>query len=309
MDYEKEQEARVVWYYYVEKLTQKDISEVLNISRMRVLRLLDKAEKDNLIRFTIQDKYRGRLNIEKKLKEIYKLEDVFVIPEVSDDQSKMNSSLAHAAAMYIENHFEQNSVINIGYGDSVSRTVKELSANLDVKRTFVSLTGGVSLYLVNSNINPGSAQLYLIPTPLITSTEEMLEAIKNEKAVINISRMHDEAACTIVGIGSMSDNATVVKTGILSANDFNYLKMKGAIGDILAHFLNDKGEVIQEELEKRIISCSLEKLKDLKNVIAVAGGKSKHEAIKGALASGCINILITDESTAQQLVSDFSEND
>jgi DNA-binding transcriptional regulator LsrR (DeoR family) len=137
----------------------------------------------------------------------------------------------------------------------------------------------------------------------------MLEAIKNEKAVIAISRMHDEAACTIVGIGGMSENATVVQTGILSNSDFNYLRMKGAIGDILAHFLDKNGKVIQAEQEKRLISCSLEKLKKLQNVIAVAGGKNKHEAIKGALANGCINILITDESTAQQLVSDFSKKD
>jgi DNA-binding transcriptional regulator LsrR (DeoR family) len=91
---------------------------------------------------------------------------------------------------------------------------------------------------------------------------------------------------------------------VLSANDFLYLKMRGAVGDILCHFIDKQGNVIAVPLEDRLVSASLETLKSLPNVIGVAAGKDKREAIKGALSLGYMDILITNEDTARWLVDD-----
>ena len=45
--------AKIAWYYYIQKKTQKEIAELLNISRMRVIRLLEKAEQENLVQIHI----------------------------------------------------------------------------------------------------------------------------------------------------------------------------------------------------------------------------------------------------------------
>ena len=43
MDYEEALMAKAAWYYYFENLTQQQISDRIGISRLRVVRLLEKA--------------------------------------------------------------------------------------------------------------------------------------------------------------------------------------------------------------------------------------------------------------------------
>ena len=45
-DWEKELIVRTAWYYYIRKKTQKEIADMLSVSRMRVIRLLEKAEQE-----------------------------------------------------------------------------------------------------------------------------------------------------------------------------------------------------------------------------------------------------------------------
>lgn len=147
-----------------------------------------------------------------------------------------------------------------------------------------------------------NAKLYLIPSPLLVSSSEVVEAIKNEASVKDIARMAQLSSLSVIGIGSVSENATTLKSGILSNNDLFYLKMKGAIGDILCHFIDKDGNLIDSTIESRLITTLLDTLRSLKNVIGAAAGEDKVEAIKAVLHGGYIDILITDEDTACKLL-------
>ena len=50
------------------------------------------------------------------------------------------------------------------------------------------------------------------------------------------------------------------------------------------------------------MSTDLDKLRQLKNVVGVAGGKDKVTAIKAVLNGGYLNVLITDSDTAAELL-------
>ena len=114
--------------------------------------------------------------------------------------------------------------------------------------------------------------------------------------MIPLSRMR------VIGIGSMSREATILKNGVLNENDFTILKLQGAVGDLLSHFVDREGKLISVEQDRQLMSISLEDLRMLENVIGVAGGLSKVDAILAALRGGYVDILITDEETAQALL-------
>ena len=109
------------------------------------------------------------------------------------------------------------------------------------------------------------------------------------------------ASMTIIGIGGMDDSATIVKSSILNPSDFRLLAMKGAVGDVICHFIDKDGNLVDTEVDSRLVSVPLNTLKELDNVIGVAAGKHKLSAIHAALTGGYIDILITDEDTAAQL--------
>ncbi|GHV94365.1 deoxyribonucleoside regulator [Spirochaetia bacterium] len=303
MDFEEELMVKAAWHYFLEKKTQQQISGLLGISRMRVIRLLDKAEQTGVIKFTMREDNIRRMKLEKQLIEVYGLKDSFIIPTSQDATvAEINDAIADAAAMYISSRIRPDAIINIGYGDTTGKTLNNLAKNVETPISCISLTGGVSIYLPNARSNVFNARLFLIPAPLVVSSKEMVGAITEEHSVREIVRMVSLASFTIIGIGGMNDEATILKSGVLSKNDFLYLKMHGAVGDILCHFIDRQGNVVVTPLEDRLVTTPLEALKSLSNVIGIAAGKDKREAIKGALALGSIDILISNEDTAQWLI-------
>jgi len=75
-----------------------------------------------------------------------------------------------------------------------------------------------------------------------------------------------------------------------------------AVRDILRQFFNIQGEKIDSEIHQRNVAFPLEELWKMKNVISVAGGKSKVPSILGALWGRFIKILINDEETVKFLL-------
>lgn len=307
MDYEETLIVKTAWYYYVENMTQQKISEKLGISRMRVIKLLEKARQNGVIQFKLRQDSAQRMRIEQQLAEQWNLKDAFIVP-TPPDSGLLNETVALAGAMYIADRLPENAFINMGYGDTPSRILNHLATRTESPISVVSLTGGVSYYLPNAQSNVFNAKLFLIPAPLLVSSKEMNEALRSEPSVQEISRMVRLASMTVVGIGGMSDDATILKNGILSKNDFLYLSMQGAVGDILSHFINKDGQPVHTGVEERLLSTSLENLRDMDNVVGVAAGASKLEAIRAVLTGGYLDVLVTDEETAVQLI-DTTDND
>lgn len=304
MNYDDMLMIKAAWYYYLEEMTQQEISNQLGISRMRVIKLLEKARQTGAIQFRIREDSTQRMEVEQKLREKYGLKDVFVIPSVPEDTSERhgNENIAKAAAAYINDRVTDNFVINMGYGDTPSRVISHLSVMSDRTISCVSLTGGVNYYLPYTKFNMEHAKLYLMPTPLLVSTKEMADALYLEHSVREIHRMIPLAAMTVVGIGAMDDDATIITSGILSKNDFTYLKMQGAVGDLLSHFIDKDGNPVGSPVDERFMSTDLSLLKEMDNVIGVASGSNKVHAIQAALNGAYLDVLITDENTANQLI-------
>lgn len=299
MNYEEILMIKIAWYYYMENMTQQKISDKLSISRIRVIKLLEKARQSGIIQFKMRADGTRHIAVENALIEKYGLNDVLVAPSETENT---NETIAKAAAMYISDRVTPNCFINIGYGDTISRTLNNLVSSTEVTINLVSLTGGVSYYLTNTNSNIYNTNLFLLPSPLLTSSKQMATAMKQENSLKEIYDMTQLAAMTIVGIGGINDNATVINAGILNKNDFLLLGLQGAVGDLLSQFIDKDGNVVDNELHDRLISTSLDSLRDFKNVIGVSAGDEKISAINAVLKGGYLNVLITDENTANKLL-------
>jgi DNA-binding transcriptional regulator LsrR (DeoR family) len=309
MDFEEELLIKAAWHYFMGKKTQREISDILGVSRIRVIRLLEKANATGVVQFRLRENSARRMNIEKRLIERYELKDAFVIPTVPDARiAEINDAIADAAAMYIANRMQPDAFINIGYGDTTGKTLNNLAKMAEKPISCISLTGGVSIYLPNARSSIFNARLFLIPAPLIVSSKGMVSALKDEPQVKDIFQMVSLASFTILGIGGMNDEATILKTGVLSKNDFLQLRMQGAVGDILCHYIDKTGDTLAAPFEDRLISTPLSLVKTLSNVVGVAAGREKLAAIKGCLSYGYINTLITNEETGKWLIESYEED-
>jgi DNA-binding transcriptional regulator LsrR (DeoR family) len=306
MEYEEILLYKISYYYYFEGMTQQDIAALLGISRIRVLKLLEKARQTGVIQFKLRKNAKFNVLFEKELIKKYGLKDVFIVPS-PPTPDKTNTNVAKAAALYINDRINENDMINMGYGDTSKRLLNNLATMAEKPISCISLTGGVSYYLPDTLSNVFNANLHLIPAPLLASSTEMAQAIRNETSVNEIFRMALLSSLTVIGIGGMHEKSTIFSAGTLNKNDLLYLKMKGAVGDILSHFIDKDGNLVPNSLEDRLIGLSLDTLKTLNNVIGVAAGLSKVEAIKAVLRGKYLDVLITDVATAEKLLEASDE--
>lgn len=300
--YERSLLTKVVWMYYIEGMTQKSIADAIGVSRLKVIKMLEEARSENLIQFKIPVADREKIEIEQALTKHYQLKDVFIVP--TDDQDNINESIAQAAAMYINDMISDNAYINMGYGDTLGRVLNNLANISDKRLSIISMTGGVAPYLPNNKSHIFNAQLYLLPSPLLMSSAQTAKNILLEEPIKEIMEMTNLANISVVGIGGMDDEATIIKSDILGKKDFIKLEMKGAVGDVLMHFIDKDGQLVTSDIEEKLVGIGLEKVKSFDNVIGVAAGKNKISAIRAALKGGYINTLVTDEKTAKELIKE-----
>lgn len=293
--------TKAAWYYYMEDNTQAQIAEVMGVSRAKVIRLLEEARAQGIVQFSFRKNDSQRVSAEQLLIDRFGLKDAFVVPTPLDS-SAINQSIAQGAAHYVSDHLREDGYLNIGYGDTVSRMLGVLAKNREESLNVVSLTGGVSYYLPSVGTTAYSMHLFLTPSPLVVSSRQVRDALLDEKSLQDVSTMTEYADMSVVGIGAAVEGATVLRNGILNEGELTVLKMQGAVGDVLNHFMDKDGNLIQTEIEDRVISTDLDKLRQLKNVVGVAGGKDKVMAIKAVLNGGYLNVLITDSDTAAELL-------
>ena len=293
--------TKAAWYYYMEDNTQAQIAEVMGVSRAKVIRLLEEARAQGIVQFSFRKNDSQRVSAEQLLIDRFGLKDAFVVPTPLDS-SAINQSIAQGAAHYVSDHLREDGYLNIGYGDTVSRMLGFLAKNREESLNVVSLTGGVSYYLPTVGTTAYSMHLFLTPSPLVVSSRQVRDALLDEKSLQDVSTMTEHADMSVVGIGAAVEGATVLRNGILNEGELAVLKMQGAVGDVLNHFMDKDGNLIQTEIEDRVISTDLDKLRQLKNVVGVAGGKDKVTAIKAVLNGGYLNVLITDSDTAAELL-------
>jgi lsr operon transcriptional repressor len=168
--------------------------------------------------------------------------------------------------------------------------------------SLVSLTGGVSAYVGTTGLYGPQNNAHLIPTPLRVSSPELAAMLRVEPYVRNVLDMASTARLALVGIGVVSSAATLVRYGYCTSAEIELFARRGAIGDILGYFYDSNGEIIDLDLHRHVVAVTVDNLRRIPNRAAAAAGLQKVDAILGLLRGRLANILITDQTTAEELL-------
>ena len=131
--------------------------------------------------------------------------------------------------------------------------------------------------------------------PYLLQDKSECEALKTMSHYKNMQKMWQNADIALVGIGDKTVYEAFHKT--FGQNPHN----DNVVGDIATHFFNSNGQLIK--VYENTLCSSQEDIKNAKKTIAVACGDYKVNAIIGALKTGLIDTLITDEHTARQILN------
>ena len=237
-----------------------------------------------------------------------------VIAPVSDEthHPTVVRELGPAAAACLNRCISGDEVIATAWGTSILAMANALPYRSWPGVTVVQLLGGLgpvetlehSAELTQHLARKLGAKLRLLPAPGIVAGREMATALKSDTQIAAALRLASKADIALVGLGAPTPHSIVLRTGtILSSEDLERLQALGAVGDIALRYMDKDGNPINLEINERIIGLTLEQIGKIPRVIGIAGGTAKHDIIQAALHGNILDVLVTDLSTAETLLT------
>ncbi len=144
----------------------------------------------------------------------------------------------------------------------------------------------------------------LLPSPAVAGSPEARDTYLKDPFVGDVLEQAKSGNLAVMGIGAPRLDSILMREGkIVTEHDLEVLKRKGAVGDMNLRFFDKNGELVKSNFDQRVIGLSLDEIQQIERVVGVAGGVAKVSAVRGALAGHLVDVLVTDQITAQQVLS------
>lgn len=312
--------AKVARMYHITGMTQSGIARQLDISQATVSRLLKRAEAERIVRIAVNMPSNVYAELEDQVESLYDLKRAIVVDCPDDeDNDLLLKALGNAAAYYVESTISRREVIGISSWSStllaMVDAINPLRQPLEVD--VVQILGGIgspSAEVYASRLTERlsmalNGKVTLLPSPGVVASPAMEEAFLQDHFAKEAFNLFDKVTLALVGIGDIQPSKLLASSGnVFSSEELQLLTEYGAVGDICLRFFDIHGGMVQAPMEKRVIGMNLDQLATVRRSVGIAGGKRKHAAIRGALEGRYINVLITDQITAQSLVENKLSN-
>lgn len=298
--------VRAAWLHYGDGLSQTQIARRLFVSRQTVGRLLDAARSHGIVRIEIDARSLAALSLSTRLRDTFGLVDAIVVPRdnVPRSAGRVNERVAAALAAYMRRYLHPGAVVGVGWGDTVARALSMMAEESLEGVTLASAAGSIQAISQSMAGDPTVAQhLRAVPAPLIVSSPDAAATLRSETAVREVLDLAASATVLLTGIGSAGPSASAVRSGVLTASEVASFVAMGAVGDMLGEWFDARGQVVREATSSRRIGLDLERILMMPNVVGVAGGQDKIDAMLGAIRGRLIKVLVTDEETAEELLA------
>jgi len=298
--------------YYEDGLTQERIGHLLGLSRIKVSRLLRQARDERIVQITIVPPQDSNADTERALEARYGLAEAIIVSPSSYDKTTIVHELGPPAADCLIRCLHDGAVLSITWGTTLLSVVDALPGQNWPEIRVVPILGGLGrpeaethgADLARRVAEAFGARPIVLPAPGIVASALVRDALLAEPQVSDTLALGARADVALVGIGVPVPDSVVAQAGILTGEAAEQLKAVGAVGDIALRFFDGDGRAVEHEINDRIIGLDLGQITKIPRVIGVAGGAEKFEVIRAALRGRIIDVLVTDDQTADKLLED-----
>ncbi|MEI4472394.1 sugar-binding transcriptional regulator [Frigidibacter sp. MR17.24] len=290
---------------YHEDRTLTEIATETGLNRWQVSRLLQEARDTGIVRIEIVPRTLRHPDLETALARTFGLRDALVVPG-PDDSPQGIDAVAKAAGQYLAQIKPRPQLIGVSWGRTMGSIAHWLPPDWADGVTVVQINGTVAPTpgLAHHNdvaevfARKGKGRMVPLPVPAIVGHRETREVLERDRIVTDVLRLARSAQVLAFSLGIVGDDSVLLRSGNILKHEMAQLIRAGAVGDVLGHFINRRGEVVDSDLDARTIGLGLADLRARERVIGIATGAAKHDVTLGALQAGLINVLVTDEATA-----------
>ncbi len=284
--------------HYESDMSQVQIAKQLGLSTATISRLLQRARAEGIVRIEVRDIFApdelgARLASELGLKQVIVVDapTTGALSALAPPLSKLLSAQG----------LGPGSVLMVGWGRTVSAIIESGFPSLPGVLVVPS-TGGMSQHAQHFQSNEFARRAaevtggvpHFIHAPYLPAPE-VLDFFLADSSVQASVELWNRIDVAVVGIGlpyNLERNAP-------GASDHSDADLADAAGDVVRHYFDRDGNVVNWVGEGQMIAVSCEQLRRIPAVIGIALGEQKAPSIIGAARAKLVNTLITDTRTAE----------
>lgn len=312
-----EQDELLRWVaelYYVRQQGQAEIAALIGASVSKVSRLLAEARRQGIVTIHVAASRVGESEFERELATRLGLQGVYVAPARISDASVASRAAALMAARMLPRLLPVQGVIGFSGGYTVSQLAHTLEPTPALDLTLVPLQGnwvegGLHVHndqVVRDAANRLQARALSLPAPMVVDRADTRDALLRDRSIRPVTSRWSELDVAVVGVGPGPggeglDYLSVM--GQLPRDVRSELQQLGVVGDLCGHMFDGGGHFVEHEVSRRTLSISVDELRRVPQVVAVAGGLSKAASLLGAVRTRIPSVLITDQLTAESLAA------
>lgn len=301
---------RCCYLFYQEQMTIQEIAERLGISRFKVSRFLKDAQKRGIVEIQFHDPNVEFERLALELEQGLGLRQVVVVPtpyEAAPDAIRVAVGRAGASLLA---DVTPETIVGITWGRTISYMVDSLPSERLQAKQVIDLAGGFGQ--ISSSVSARAvtlrtaeklkAECVQLPAPTIVGSAQTARSFLEEPSIRGPLALVASADIAITGIGPMTSDSLLCRSGFLSEADLERLRGLNAVGSVIGRFYDIDGNEVDSEFRDRAIALSLDEFRRIPERIAFGGGETKVESIIGLARGKLISVLVTDSQSATALV-------
>lgn len=304
--------------FYLENKSKIQIADEFGVSRFKVARVLETALERDLVRIEIRVPAELDADRSDALRARYGLRHAVVVESptevadgaggsVGDDAAADPENLGEVAADLLGELVTEGDVLGLAWGRStihMAAALRQLPPCTVVQLTGVYDAGTAdrgSVEAVRRAAEVAGGEAHPIYAPMLLPDPATAAALRSQTGIARAFEYFDKVTVAAVSIGSWEPGVSTVHD-MLSAEERAHYSSLGVAAEMSAHLFDAEGRRIGRDLGERCITVEAERLRRVQEVVAIAGGQRKAEAIGAVLRSGLVTSLVTDTAAADQLL-------
>lgn len=307
MSAEKQLMVEAAVLYYEKKHTQQEIAQIMKLTRQTVSRLLSDAVSEQIVEIRIHDPEKDRRELEEQLCARFAIRNAVVCAVSGKDDGISQLMTVKKAAEYLTPILERGGQkIALSWGRTLRAFIAELPRLQTKGNTVFPLFGAtdsenacfLSNELARGFADKIGAEVKYAWFPYRPDQKEDCELLKRTSYYKKMEALWGQVDLAIVGIGN-----TAVLEQMFQDIFGHHGRNAGAAGDIATHLFDVEGNLISPY--DQALCAPVEALKNAGETVAIAcssDADDKVDAILGALRTGLVDTLITDEHTTQKVL-------
>jgi DNA-binding transcriptional regulator LsrR (DeoR family) len=292
--------------YYLDDMKQADIATRLGVSRPTVSKLLAEARRIGMVRFEVLDPSEADVgDLGMRLGEALGIDAVLVAP--GDQAQRDYRGLGELLGQVLRGLGLQRGDVLLLSSGRTTHAVSGSRALPSLRGVVVAPTVGGQQepdpwFQTNETVRRFTSRTQSTPrfvfAPALPS-EGLWASLQADPSYRAITSLWTDARVAVTGIGAPYTGRGAL-TSVVPRDEPT---LRSAMGDICLHFFDAEGGPVEFPGSERLVRPSLEELRRIPDLVALAAGVEKAPSIIAGTRAGLITTLITDAPTAEAVLA------